>query len=128
MLTWYYFTESPDFELPVIDGVPGNMNPNTDPGLPTAVVNWTQPTAMDDSGIDTFTSSHNSGFAFPIGETFVSFTATDIYGNVAIAGFVILVIGMFANNFVLYNMTLIRPSHTPQRTCGVPRAGIHRFI
>ena len=45
--------------------------------LLTAVVTWTPPTATDNFGVPTLTSTPNSGDTFPIGNNTVTYTATD---------------------------------------------------
>ena len=47
--------------------MPADIAQDSDAGLCTAVVSWTEPTAVDNCDIATFTSSHDSGDAFPIG-------------------------------------------------------------
>ncbi len=61
--------------------MPSNIVQDTDAGSATAVVTWNEPTASDNSGSVTLTSSHSSGDAFPIGETTVTYTAVDEAGN-----------------------------------------------
>lgn len=80
-----------DNELPVISNCPANISLNNDAGLCTAVATWTAPTAADNCGIQSFTSNHNSGDAFPVGTTVVTYTATDIHGNVSICSFNVIV-------------------------------------
>ncbi len=48
-----------------------------DPELPTAVVNWTEPTASDNCGSVTLKSSYLSLETFSIGVTVVTVTAVD---------------------------------------------------
>eukprot|EP00057_Strongylocentrotus_purpuratus_P007664 XP_011662138.1 PREDICTED: hyalin-like [Strongylocentrotus purpuratus] len=80
-----------DNEKPVFDLCPGDQDVTTDIGYPTAVVNWTQPTATDNSGIQTLTSTHNSGENFTIGNNTVTYTATDDAGNTETCTFVVIV-------------------------------------
>ena len=82
-----------DNEKPVFDKCPGDQDVTTDIGYPTAVVNWTQPTATDNSGIQTLTSTHNSGENFTIGNNTVTYTATDDAGNTEICTFFVIVSG-----------------------------------
>eukprot|EP00057_Strongylocentrotus_purpuratus_P000451 XP_001176748.2 PREDICTED: hyalin [Strongylocentrotus purpuratus] len=56
-----------DNEKPVISGCPSDQNVTTDFGNATAVVTWTPPTATDNSGYHTLTSTDNPGDYFPIG-------------------------------------------------------------
>ncbi|OSZ79058.1 hypothetical protein CAP35_12650 [Chitinophagaceae bacterium IBVUCB1] len=45
------------------------------------------PTATDNCGIATFSSTHNPGNFFPVGTTPVTYTATDIHGNTSTCSF-----------------------------------------
>ena len=62
-------------------------------GHPSVAVNWTEPLATDNSGIQTLTSSHTPGSMFPIGSTPVVYTSTDPSGNVEIQTFFVIVKG-----------------------------------
>ena len=84
---------SSDNEYPVIIGIPANITQNTDPELPTAVVNWTEPTVSDNSGSVTFTSSHVPGETFLIGFTIVTYIAVDEDSNMIIESFAIVIEG-----------------------------------
>jgi hypothetical protein len=81
-----------DNENPTISGTPADITQNTDPGLCTTAVTWTEPTAADNCGMDTFTSSHAPGTILPAGTTTVTYTATDTSGNVATGSFDITVV------------------------------------
>ena len=80
-----------DNEQPTISGMPANISLNNDAGNCTALANWTAPTAADNCGIATFTSDYNSGAAFPVGTTTVTYTATDIHSNTSTATFTVTV-------------------------------------
>jgi hypothetical protein len=80
-----------DNELPVISGCPSNMVKSTDPGVCTAVVTWTVPTASDNCPGVILTSTHNSGASFPKGTTTVTYTATDMSGNTTTCSFTVTV-------------------------------------
>ncbi len=83
-----------DITDPVISDTPSDINMDTDAGSPTAVVTWTpEPTASDDSGTVTLTSSHSSGSAFPIGTTTVTYTATDGNSNTVVTSFDVIISG-----------------------------------
>ena len=56
-------------------------------------VYWTEPTAFDNSGVQTLTSSHQPGDVFAVGNTTVTYTATDASGNMVIESFTVMVIG-----------------------------------
>ena len=80
--------------MPFFLDVPEGLVVSTDPGLPTAVVSWQQPSATDNSGDPvTIASNFNSGDTFPIGITTVTYTATDTSGNEESATFTINVTG-----------------------------------
>ncbi|MEW5825875.1 MAG: HYR domain-containing protein, partial [Candidatus Bipolaricaulota bacterium] len=81
-----------DNELPVITGCPSNITQNTDPGKCNAVVTWTAPTASDNCGMASWTSSHNPGATFPKGTTTVSYTAVDTSGNTATCTFSVTIV------------------------------------
>ena len=76
-----------DDEDPVISDVPGDLSANNDTDNCSAVVTWTEPTADDNCGIATLTSDHDSGDAFPVGTTTVTYTATDVNGRSVTASF-----------------------------------------
>ena len=60
-------------------------------------MSWTPPTASDNSGeAVTLTSDYSPGETFPIGNTTVTYTATDAYGNTATSTFNVVVTGMTA--------------------------------
>ena len=86
-----------DAEDPVISGCPEDVSGNTDPGAATGTVSWTEPTATDNSGIQTLTSNYNPGDSFPIGVATVTYTSTDEAGNAASCTFDVLVTGAFSN-------------------------------
>ncbi len=81
-----------DDELPVITDIPTNISISNEIGLCNAVVNWSEPVATDNCDIQSFTSDYNSGTAFPVGTTTVTYTATDIHGNTQTASFEVEVI------------------------------------
>ena len=86
-----------DAEMPVISGMPANINQNTDANSATAAVSWTPPTTSDNSGqAVSLTSTHSPGDSFNIGTTTVTHTATDLYSNEATASFTVTVNGKFS--------------------------------
>ena len=85
-----------DNENPTISDLPDDITHNTDSELSTAVVTWTEPTATDNSGSVTLSSSHNSGDTFSIGNTMVTYTATDGASNTVVAMFTVEIEGMLA--------------------------------
>ncbi len=84
------------FNVVVFDGqspqitCPANILVSTDPGLPTAVVNFTVLAADNCPGVAVATSQP-SGTAFPIGTNTVTCIATDTSGNQAACSFTIVV-------------------------------------
>ncbi len=81
-----------DVEDPVIWECPSNITINLADGCdPTA--EWDEPNAMDNCGVTSFTSTHQSGDQFPQGSTTVTYTAVDVCGNQASCSFVVTVIG-----------------------------------
>jgi hypothetical protein len=65
-----------DAEAPSISPL-SNVSVSNDAGQCGATVTWTAPTITDNCSGVTFTQTHNSGDFFPIGNTTVSYTATD---------------------------------------------------
>ena len=82
-----------DNEDPTISNIPSSVTINTDVGLASTEVTWTEPTASDNSGIVTLTSSHSPGSTFDIGSTTVTYTATDDTSNTASDTFTVTVEG-----------------------------------
>jgi len=71
-----------DTTPPVISGCPTDITQDNDPGVCSAVVTWTPPTASDSCDPSPgLTSTHASGATFPVGTTTVTYTATDACGN-----------------------------------------------
>ena len=77
---------------PTMHDCPGDRIVDNDPGMASAIVTWTPPTATDPSGIPpTLTSTHAPGDTFPLGLTRVTYTATDADGGEASCSFEIIV-------------------------------------
>ncbi len=76
---------------PVISNMPEDITVSVDEGQSYATVNWSEPSATDDASVITFSSDYSSGDQFPIGETEVTYTATDAAGNKTTASFTIKV-------------------------------------
>ena len=51
------------------------------------MVSWPKPVAVDNSLLVSVESSHDQRHRFPIGVTWVRYTATDESGNVAVCNF-----------------------------------------
>ncbi|XP_072025661.1 uncharacterized protein [Amphiura filiformis] len=83
--------EVEDVDAPIISDTPNNIFQNTDPDSATAVVVWMSPSASDNSGSVSLTSSHSPGDTFPIGLTEVTYTAIDSSNNMAETSFNITV-------------------------------------
>ena len=81
-----------DDQLPTISAVPANVTVTTTGGICTALASWIAPTAADNCGVDTLTSTALPGDSFPVGVTTVTYTATDAEGNAASASFTITVL------------------------------------
>ena len=74
---------------------------NTDASLPNTTVSWTPPTASDNSGeVVTLTSDYSPGDTFPIGTTTVTYTAMDVYGNMATCTFNVVVTGKYDKQLI----------------------------
>ena len=76
---------------PSISNMPGPFSVSTDQGICGAVLTWDEPVATDDCGVDSLESSHASGSLFSTGLTVVTYTATDVSGNVRTAMFTVVV-------------------------------------
>lgn len=80
-----------DMMAPTITNVPADQNVTANNAGCTAIVTWTMPTEADNCAVTSFTSTHNSGDAFPVGTTTVTYTAEDEAGNVTTESFDITV-------------------------------------
>ncbi|XP_030839157.1 hyalin isoform X4 [Strongylocentrotus purpuratus] len=101
--TCTFFVVVSDNEKPVISGCQSDQNVTTNFGNATAVVTWTPPTATDNSGNQTLTSSHNPGDYFPIGNNTVTYTSTDGAGNTETCTFNLVVTDPMVNISLLVN-------------------------
>lgn len=70
-----------DDEDPVILDCPANID------VCGFVATWSEPTAIDNCSIQSFSSTHSSGDTFPLGTTTVTYTATDVSGNTSSCSF-----------------------------------------
>ena len=75
--------------------MPPNINQTTDANSPTAAVTWTPPTASDDTGVYTLTSTFQPGDPFPIGITAVTYSVVDAWGNLVTSSFNVAVTGKY---------------------------------
>ncbi|WP_175574454.1 HYR domain-containing protein [Algoriphagus marinus] len=76
-----------DTEVPVFAGCPADIEVPNGSGTCEAVVSWTPPTATDTNGSVTLVSDFEPGTVFPVGETLVTYTATDLAGNKSTCSF-----------------------------------------
>ena len=75
--------------------IPSDISVTTDLGQPTAVVNWTTPTADDNSGnVSLAVAPVDAGSKFNIGITCVTYVAEDLSKNKAFGTFVVQVTGI----------------------------------
>ena len=74
---------------PSISGCPANISIGTGPNATTCSrnVSWTPPTATDNCGGVTFTTTHQPGASFPKGTTTVTYTFTDSHNNSSTCSF-----------------------------------------
>ena len=80
-----------DIIKPIISGCPKNVFTTTNTTLNGGVAIWKAPTASDNCGGATLTSTFNSGASFPVGTTNVVYTATDAKSNVSTCTFTVTV-------------------------------------
>ncbi|WP_225035757.1 BspA family leucine-rich repeat surface protein [Winogradskyella sp. SM1960] len=89
---------------PTFTFCPTNFSITNDSGNCSAVVNYTIPTATDNCGgatvVQTDATGLNSGDAFPVGDTTIEYTATDLNGNSSVCSFTITVIDSEAPTIV----------------------------
>lgn len=83
---------SADTEAPVFSSCPDNIIENVAPAANTKVVVWQVPAVKDNVGVASLTSSHDLQFAFPIGLTQVTYTATDAAGNSSTCSFEVTIL------------------------------------
>ncbi|MGB0509718.1 MAG: HYR domain-containing protein, partial [Flavobacteriales bacterium] len=80
-----------DDEAPAIAGTPADITQTNDAGNCSAAVTWTEPTASDNCGVTSFTSTHSPGATFAVGTTTVTYTAQDAAGNTTTSSFTVIV-------------------------------------
>ncbi len=83
---------SSDTAKPIITGCPSDRVINmTGPGC-TQLVSWTRPTATDNCTLLPLAESHTPDTPFPKGTTIVTYTATDVAGNIETCTFTVTVV------------------------------------
>ena len=87
--------------MPTFTGCPSEILVNTTANSLTGVATWTEPSATDNSGaVDSLVGDYSPGDTFSVGTTLVTYTAMDIYGNVATCTFNVTVAGTFSALFI----------------------------
>ncbi|MFM8513856.1 MAG: HYR domain-containing protein, partial [Bacteroidota bacterium] len=78
---------------PIINNMPSNVTLTGNGFQCAATYVWTLPTASDNCGVNSFTSSHtpDSCYLFPQGVTTVTYTAVDPSGNTTVRSFTVTV-------------------------------------
>jgi hypothetical protein len=80
-----------DNEKPRVIGMPIDLFRVSDPGSCEKSVSWPEPAVKDNCGVASVTSTHHSGDIFLVGETTVTYTFTDIHGNILTRSFVVTI-------------------------------------
>jgi hypothetical protein len=80
-----------DNEKPRVIGMPIDLFRVSDPGTCEKSVSWPEPVVKDNCGVASVTSTHDSGDIFEVGETTVTYTITDIHGNILTRSFVVTI-------------------------------------
>ncbi|XP_038055943.1 mucin-17-like [Patiria miniata] len=87
-----FVVEVVDNEPPSWTACPGDASITPSIGAVNASVTWPPPMAQDNSGsVQVSPGSHNSGDLFPIGQTTVTYTASDAVGHVITCSFLVTV-------------------------------------
>ncbi len=77
---------------PVIVNLPTDFSVPASTGFCSGVISWTPPTATDPCGLISLTSNLALGSTRPVGQTTITYTAVDVYGNTTSASFVVTVV------------------------------------
>ncbi|MGE4603218.1 MAG: HYR domain-containing protein [Planctomycetota bacterium] len=80
-----------DEEAPTISGILADIMLENDTGSCSAMATWAAPVANDNCVGATLTADHLPGDIFPVGDTTVTYTATDSSGNASMISFMITV-------------------------------------
>jgi hypothetical protein len=86
-----FFVTVTDDEAPSIDGLSADISISNEAGLCSAQVSWNAPLITDNCGVSGSTSTSSSGDTFPVGTTEVTYTATDVHGNMNSESFLVTV-------------------------------------
>ena len=81
-----------DNEPPIIANCPTNITVPANNGI--GIATWSAPTATDNCGLVTFSSTYLPGALFPLGVTTVIYTAGDMSGNGSTCAFNVAVVGV----------------------------------
>eukprot|EP00057_Strongylocentrotus_purpuratus_P028698 XP_011683172.1 PREDICTED: uncharacterized protein LOC578978 isoform X16 [Strongylocentrotus purpuratus] len=106
----------PDMTDPVITGCPQNIAEVLPDDAPAVVVEWTVPTATDNSGnVPLLVSTASSGDVFTIGTTTVTYTFRDLASNEAICSFTVTIFDQTSPTFLFCpdDITLVVSLGTP---------------
>lgn len=98
-----------DQELPVLTGGPSQATGTLSGASSQVSVSWSPPTATDNCGIESLTTTHEPGSLFGAGTTSVTYTATDIHGNEATHSFPVIV----SSSLELHCSTMYVDTHNP---------------
>jgi hypothetical protein len=88
---WSFTVTVEDRESPEIAGMPSDTCVEVGDGEGETVVSWTEPTASDNCALLALVGTHAPGDTFPLGDTVVTYTATDVHGNATLELFTVTV-------------------------------------
>ena len=80
-----------DVDAPTISNMPSDVTVTGNGASCTVIVNWSEPSAIDNCGLQSWGPNYPNGYAFPEGTTTVIYTALDNCGNSASASFTVTV-------------------------------------
>ena len=84
-----------DIEAPAFSSTVNNISQLTDTNEVYATVTWSEPFASDNCDFVNLTSDYSSGDTFSIGNTLVTYTASDSSGNSRTSEFTVSVYSKF---------------------------------
>ena len=97
----FFSVQVVDNEAPIFVGVPDSMQVGVDADQCAASASWQDPVPTDCHSV-TVSKTHESGSVFNLGDTTVTYTATDVLGNQSTASFVVTVIDNRAPEFTVF--------------------------